>query len=138
MDLLELAISLVEKGGAIAGLGGGSAVTYFYTRIEKKLKDIRDKATAAHSLAQNAATQTELKALRNELSRFRDDVAKAFRGSHSGLETKTGERLAALESRMSGLEDDLDAKTREDQKSWEAIQRAVGRIEGTIARDQST
>lgn len=137
-DLLELAITLVEKGGAVAGLGGGSVATWLWTRIEKRLKGAKDCADAAHSIADKAATKEELKNLRDELTAFRKDVERALRGSSSGFETKFTERFVGLETRMSALEDDFDEKVKEDQRSWEAMQRAMGRIEGATQRDRDT
>lgn len=138
MDLLELAISLVEKGGAAAGLGGGFIATRVLGKISEGLKDAkaaRDDAAAAKKQA--SETHTKLEAIAAELQAVRSDFDRMKRASFSSEvaaahDSRFGERIATLEARVSGVEDELDDQAKENKRSWEAIQRSVGRIEGSL------
>ena len=141
MDLLEIGVYLLEKGGAVAGLGGGVIATRVLGRVADGLKDAKNALARAKSALDEARkVQADHDRLRVEFDALRSGLASAggFAGpfqSGPGLAsdpTRFGERIAQLESRMSAVEDDFDAKAREDKQSWEAIQRAVGRIEGAL------
>lgn len=136
MDLLELAINLVEKGGAVAGVGGG----YIATRVLNTFKDGLKDAKAARKKADDGYDL--IVALRKDFDILRADLANlgllggAFRGSSHDLDAaaQISSRLTGLETRMSSIEDDYDEKVKEDKRSWDSILRAVGRLEGAIQR----
>lgn len=144
MDLLEIAVGLLEKGGAVAGASGGFIATRMFTRVQKGLNDAAAALVNAR-LAQERADEalTAVKTLKEELvslqasfTSLSTERRKVPRISHAGLDDARvaglDSRLVALETRASSLEDDFDAKAKIDQQSWEAIQRAVGRIEGSL------
>jgi chromosome segregation ATPase len=140
MDLLELAITLVEKGGAAAGLGGGYIATRVLNRVSEGLKDAKAARDNAHTaLLRSGEANQKIEAIRtefkSELQALRIEVDRIQRGSFTtegAHDLRLSERIAQLETRMSSIEDDLDEMTKENKRSWEAIQRSVGRIEGVI------
>ena len=145
MDLLELAITLVEKGGAAAGLGGGFIATRVLGRVSQGLKDAKTARDDAHTAVLRAGEANQkIENIRieiaNELKVLRDEVDRVKRGSFSAEATahdfRLSERVAQQETRMSSIEDDLDEMTKENKRSWEAIQRSVGRIEGSLQQQR--
>ena len=135
MDLLELAIGLIEKGGAVAGLGGGYVATRVLGKISEGLKDAKAaRDTAAAALKRSNETHELVDKVRVELQALYVEIERIKRGSFTteGHDSRTGERLAQLETRMSSVEDDLDESVKENKRSWEQIQRSVGRIEGSL------
>jgi hypothetical protein len=137
MALLEVAIDLLEKGGALAGLGGGIVATTILSKVSRGIAN----AKTALSRATDALEKAE-KALKDIETVKSEIQALRFQGSSSNQNQRItggqiGEadpitRIAILEGRMSSVEDDFDSKAKEDKKSWEEIQRAVGRIEGAL------
>jgi hypothetical protein len=135
MDLLEIAVGLLEKGGAVAGLGGGYIATRVLSRINKGLDDAKHALTLAKQAAARAEeAYTLAESLKSALS-----YQAPYRGGTGGQLgeidlSKLVERITQLETRMSAIEDDFDDQQKEEKKSWEAIFRAVGRLEGAIDR----
>jgi hypothetical protein len=141
MALLELAFDLLEKGGALAGLGGGYVATRVLNRVSKGLEDAKKartdaalaKAAAEKALELVAKQQMLIEALQAAVG-FQGGLYRGTGGQLGQEEARYGERIAQLESRVDGLEDDFGETARENKQSWEQIQRAVGRIEGAIRR----
>ena len=149
MDLVEFALGLIEKGGAVAGLGGGYIATRVLGKISDGLKDAKQglakadgaltKAQEAVTKAQEAFTKAEeaiklVTTLRNEVSALGFNIPYRTGGQIGAGEDRTGERIAQLETRMSSIEDDFDEQRKEEKRSWEVIIRAVGRLEGALDR----
>jgi chromosome segregation ATPase len=137
MALLEVAIDLLEKGGALAGIGGGyiaSSVLKRFSSAVANAKEALKKATDALEKAEKAIK--ELETVKSEVQALRfsnpnQNQNQRITGGQIG-EADPITRIAVLEGRMSSVEDDFDSKAKEDKKSWEEIQRAVGRIEGAL------
>lgn len=133
MDVLELAIDLLSKGGGLAGIGGGIIATRVLSRVSEGLKHAKDAFERSKSAEDKSkSTAEELEKIKQELKLLHEQVEHINRQSLSGIDPATATRIGQLETRMSAVEDDVDAQTRENKRSWESIQRAVGRIEGTL------
>jgi chromosome segregation ATPase len=152
MALTDSLLELFRTAGGGAGTAGGIIAFNVYKRFSKA----EDAAKAAKKLADaielkvttlatdltsfKGSITSEVASLKsftsNELDGLKRSIAAVVRGSQSDLaivpDQKTLERITTLESRISSLEDDFDASRAEDRKSWEEIQRALGRIEGRI------
>jgi phosphoribosylpyrophosphate synthetase len=145
MALAETLVAILTHIGSGAGtVGGGLAVT-----IYRRFQSAEQAALSAEKLAKALelkiiATTADLTAIRTFVSNEVDglktavgnQIAAIARGSKAEItvspDQKTLERLTALETRMSAVEDDIDKKDDEDRKAWDEILRSIGRIEGQL------
>ncbi len=129
--MYALSFGLLTGGGSLLGTGGGFVAAALYRRLDVAAKN----AKSALATAKEAKLIAE--SLLSEAKKYADEqLGKIARGSKVELsfDQDTVERLAKLETRMSAVEDDLDARDKEDQRWQSEMQRSLGRIEGQLTR----
>jgi hypothetical protein len=128
---------LLQGGGNVLGAGGGFLAAALYRKLDVASKNAKNAlaiAKRAEELVKNEV-KVGIEAGMKEATRYVDEqLAKIARGSKVELsfDQETSSRLASLETRMSAIEDDLDARDVEDRKWQQEMQRSLGRIEGRL------
>jgi hypothetical protein len=139
--LFDNLFEILSGGGNLLGAGGGILAGEVYRRFRGAAKDAKEAlkiAKDAKVLVENelaagrtAAITAYNQGIADARAYVDEQLRKIARGSSVELQSEA-ERLTRLETRMSAVEDDLDARDNEERKWQGEIQRTLGRIEGQL------
>jgi oligoendopeptidase F len=143
--LFDNILELFQSGGGALGAGGALVAGEVYRRFQGAKKDAKEalkiareakaiaerEVTAARAAGLTAYERGLEDALRKAREYVDEKLQKIARGSVVELQSES-ERLTRLETRVSAIEDDADARDLEEKRWQGEIQRSLGRIEGQL------
>ena|SRR5665213_3360291 len=139
MALFDSLADLITHGASAIGVGGGVAAAQIWRKFQKVADNAKEAKKLVTDLITVAATKAELNQVKADLEAT---LVKLARSSQTELQLKpdveTLNRIAQLETRASSLEDDFDAKNREDTEWNRTIERSLGRIEGALGTQRNS